>query len=57
MEIDPTEAEIRRACRKIQERWSPEETRRRAAWCYQGQGVTVPTIDTTDIRESREYHE
>jgi hypothetical protein len=47
---DPTPEQILRECWKIQDRWTLDETRKRAAWCYQQSEVVVPTISLPEQR-------
>jgi hypothetical protein len=45
---DPSPEDIRRECQLLRERWSERELRRRAAWYYEEQPVTLDTV--ADLR-------
>jgi hypothetical protein len=55
IEYEPTEAEIRKECWKIQERWSPAERRRRAG-CY-GEAEQVRIPEGIDLGDSWRFEE
>ncbi|WP_148073705.1 hypothetical protein [Bythopirellula goksoeyrii] len=47
---DPTPAQIRERCEKIQAGWSPAIRRKRAPWWYERQAVVMPQHTTRDAK-------